>query len=93
MVLQKTVARRLLNKALQIRKEHAGFLLKSNRFIKSLQTTEREDFGKGCHTMASEPFFYDFSYQHVKRDICIPVNEDGQLKNSTLIMTKKVHVH
>ena len=28
--------------------------------------------------MASEPFFYDSAYQHVKRDIPIPVNEDGQ---------------
>ena len=28
--------------------------------------------------MASEPFFYDSAYQHVKRDIPIPINEDGQ---------------
>ena len=71
-------ARRLLNKALQIRKEHAGVLLKSIRSIRSLQITQRNDFGKGYHTMASEPFFYDSAYQHVKRDIPIPVNEDGQ---------------
>ena len=81
-VLQRTVcrlaARRLLNKALQIRKEHAGLLLKSIRSIKSLQITQREDFGKGYHTMASEPYFYDSSYQHVKRDIPMPINEDGQ---------------
>ena len=49
-VLQKTVcrlaARRLLNKALQIRKEYAGFFLKT---IKSLQITQREDFGRLSH--------------------------------------------
>ena len=81
-VLGRTVcrlaARRLLNKAMQVRKELAGLLLKSSRSIKSLQITQREDFGIGCHTMASEPFFYDSAYQHVKRDIPIPINEDGQ---------------
>ena len=84
----------MLNKALQIRKEHAGLLLRSIRFIKSLQITQREDFGKGYHTMASEPYFYDSSYQHVKRDIPIPIYKDGQClvaNNSILIMTKKAH--
>ena len=71
-------ARRLLHKALQVRKDHAGSLLKCITSIKSLQITQRADFGKGCHTMASEPFFYDSAYQHVKKDIAIPVNEDGQ---------------
>ena len=28
--------------------------------------------------MTSEPFFYDSTYQHVKRDISIPINEDDQ---------------
>ena len=28
--------------------------------------------------MASEPFFDDSAYQHVKRDISIPINEDNQ---------------
>ena len=89
-VLGRTVcrlaARRLLNKALQVRKEHGGFLLKSIRSIKSLQITQREDFGKGCHTMATEPFFYDSAYQPVKRDIPIPINEDGQC-----VVAEEVH--
>ena len=58
-VLGRTVcrlgARRLLNKALQMRKEHAGYLLRS---IKSIQITQRKDFGKGCHSMSSEPFYF-----------------------------------
>ncbi len=45
-------AMRLLNKALQMRKEHAGSLLKSTR----LQIKGSEDFGVGCHTASSEPY-------------------------------------
>ena len=28
--------------------------------------------------MASEPFFYDSAYQHVKKDVSILINEDDQ---------------
>ena len=28
--------------------------------------------------MASEPYFYDSAYQHVKRDVSIPISEDDQ---------------
>ena len=44
-------ARKLLNKALQMCEEHVGYLLKS---IKSIQITQREDFGKGCQSVSSE---------------------------------------
>ncbi len=71
-------ARRLLNKALQMRKEQAGSLLQSSRAIKSVQIKGSEDFGLGCHTASSEPYFYDSAYQHVKRDSAIPVSEDGK---------------
>ena len=43
---------RLLNKALQLRKEHAGSLLKTTDAI---QITGSEDFGVDCHTASSEP--------------------------------------
>ena len=92
-VLTRTVcrlaARKLLNKSLQMRKENVGFLLKSIRSIKSTQITQREDFGKGCHTMASEPYFYDSSYQYVKRNSPIPINEDGQCLIVNEIYTDK----
>ena len=81
-VLGRTVcrvgARRLLNKALQMHKEHAGYLLNSIRSIKSIQITQTEDFGKGCHSMSSEPYVYDSAYQPVKRVTPIPINEAGQ---------------
>ncbi len=65
-------AKRLLNKALQMRKEHAGSLLKSTRLIKSLQIKGTEDCGVGCHTAYSEPYFYDSACM---RDYAIPINE------------------
>ena len=71
-------ARRLLNKALRMRREYASSLLKSNKCIKSVQINGREDFGKGSHTMVTEPYFYDSSYQLVKRETPIPINETGQ---------------
>ncbi len=70
-------AKRLLNKALQMCKEHAGSLLKSTKLIKSLEIKGSEDFGVGCHTASSEPYFYDSAYQPVKRDYAIPINEES----------------
>ena len=79
--LEQTVGRlavkRLVCKALQIRRKHAGFLLASIKLIKSISLKERNDFGKGCHTSATEPFFYEAAYHHV-RDSPIPVNERGE---------------
>ena len=71
-------ARRLLNKALQMHREYASSLLKSIKCSKSVQINGREDFGKGSHTMVTEPYFYDSSYQLVKRETPIPINETGQ---------------
>ena len=71
-------ARRMLNKTLQMRKEHVGSSLKSIRSIKSIQITQTEDFGKGCHSASSEPYSYDTSYHPVKRDSPVPINEAGQ---------------
>ena len=48
-------AKRLCNKALQLRKEHVGTLLKTTRAVQSLKIKGRDDFGEGCHSTASEP--------------------------------------
>ena len=81
-VLHKAVcrmaARRLLNKSLQTRKEHVGSLLKACRLIKSLQIEGKEDFGEGCHTASTEPYFYDSCYQIVQRDYALPIDENGK---------------
>ena len=49
-------AKRLLNKALQVRKEHAGSLLKMARSIQSLHIKGKQDFGETSHTASTEPF-------------------------------------
>ena len=81
-VVGKTVCRlganRLLNKALQMRKEQAGSLLKTTRSIQSLQMRGSEDFGEGCHTAATEPYYYDSAYQLVKRPYAIPIDKRGR---------------
>ena len=60
-------AKRLLNKALQVRKEYAGSLLKTVRTVQSMQISGAEDFWEGCHTVSTEPYFYDAAYKPVKR--------------------------
>ena len=61
-------ARRLLNKSLQTRKENVGTLLKACRLIKSLQIEGKEDFGEGCHTASTEPYYYDAAFTSLSRE-------------------------
>ena len=62
----KIAAKKVLNKALQLRKENVGSLLKNIRLIKCLDIKENEDFGEGVHSAASEPYYFDASYWLVK---------------------------
>ena len=70
-------ARRLVNKSLCVRKEHAGCLLKATRDIKRLGIKGEEDFGDAIHTASSEPYFYDSAYQQVQRHTAVPNDERG----------------
>ena len=70
-------AKKLCNKALQLHKEHAGTLLKTTRAVQKLKIKGRDDFGEGCHTTASEPYYYDSAYHPVKRPSTIPIRENG----------------
>ena len=71
-------AKRLLNKALQVRKEHAGSSLKMARSIQSLNIRGKQDFGESSHTASTEPYSYDSAYQLVKRPYAIPIDENGR---------------
>ena len=79
-------AKKLLNKALQVRKEYAGSLLKTVKTVQSLQISGAEDFGEGCHTASTEPFFYDSAYKPVKRDYALPIDECGKCVLATEIV-------
>ena len=79
MTVCRLAAQRLVNKALQVRKEHAGLLLGSLKSIKSIKLNEESGFGKSCHTRSTEPFFYEAAYQPVVvKDTPIPINERGE---------------
>ena len=80
-------AKRLLNKALQVCKEHAGSLLKTIRTVQSMQISEADDFGEGCHTASTEPYFYDSAYNPVKREFALPVDEYGRCILATEVAT------
>ena len=67
-------AKRLCNK---LRKEHAGTLLKTTRAVQNLKIKGQDDFGEGCHTTASEPYYYDSAYLLVKRPSAVPIKENG----------------
>ena len=70
-------AKRLCNKALQLRKDHVETLLKTTRAVQSLKINGRDDLGEGCHTTASEPYYYDSAYHFVKRPSAISIRENG----------------
>ena len=70
-------AKKLCNKALKLRKEHVGTLLKTTRAVQKLTMKGRDDFGEGCHTTGSEPYYYDSAYHPVKRPSAIPIKGNG----------------
>ena len=80
-------AKRLLNKALQVRKEHAGSLLKTSRTVQSMQIKGAEDFGEGCHTASTEPYFYDSAYKPVKKKYALPIDESGKCILASKLIT------
>ena len=62
-VVCKIAAKNVLNKALQLRKENVGSLLKNIRLIKCLDIKENEGFGEGVHSAASEPYCTCYYYR------------------------------
>ena len=52
----RVTAKKLLNKALQICREHADSLLQAARLVQSMQLTDKNDFGDGFHMASTEPF-------------------------------------
>ena len=48
------------------------------RLIKNLKIDGKEDFGEGCHTASTEPYYYNTAYKLVKRDYTLPIDENGK---------------
>ena len=72
-------AKKLLNKALQIRREHAGSLLQAARLVQTMELTDKNDFREGCHMASNEPLFYDSAYKLVKREYALPMDTNGDV--------------
>ena len=88
----KIAAKKVLNKALQVRKVHVGSLLKNIRLIKCLDIKEKEDFGKRVHSAASEPYYFDAAYQLVEIDLPIPVDENGKCMITNIITNPDIEI-
>ena len=71
-------AKRLVNRALRLRKHYAGSLLRSIRSITKIEITEKVDIGEGLHSARSEPSFYESAYQYVDRPDSMSVVSIGQ---------------
>ena len=80
-------AKTVVNKALSDRRYQAGKFLGTVKLVKRTLFKNSTDFGKGCHTANSEPYFYDASYSLVKkksdgmpidRRPPIPIDESGK---------------
>ena len=84
----KVAARRLVSKALQIRKDFAGCLIKATRVINGFTLKGEEDFGDCGHCASSEPYFYDTAYHLVNRDLSIPVDQSGKCVVAEEILSK-----
>ena len=74
----RVAAKKLLNKALQICREHAGSLLQAARLVQSMELTDKNHFGDSCHMASTEPFFYDFAYKLVKKEYALPIETNGR---------------
>ena len=84
----KVAARRLVNKALQKRKDLARCLIKAIRVINGFTLKGEEDFGDCGHCASSEPYFYDTAYHLVKRDLSFPVDQSGKCVVAEEILSK-----
>ena len=83
----RVAAKKLLNKALQIRMEHAGSLLQAARLVQSMELTDKNDFSEGCHMASTELFLYDFAYKLVKREHALPIDANGRCITAKKVCT------
>jgi len=76
----RVAAKRLLNKSLETRREYVGSLLKACRLIKSLKIDRKEDFGEGCHTASTEPYYYDTATSLSRETTLYPLTRMGSVE-------------
>ena len=83
-------AKRLVGKSLQLRKKYAGLLLNSIKHAKSIQLEAKSDFGKGCRTRSTEPYFYEAAYLYVRDSLSMWMGKESVwLLEPTLRVTQQ----
>ena len=60
--IAQVAAHRLIAKALQIRKQYVGLLLKTVKHECGLHIKGQCDFGEGLHSVRCEPYYYESIY-------------------------------
>lgn len=74
-------AHRLIAKALQIRKQYVGLLLKTVKHVCRLHIKGQCDFGEGLHSVRSEPYYYERSVYVV--DSCGRCCQDIEVRDDS----------
>ena len=82
-------AKKLVARSLQLRRKYAGFLLNTIKLVKSIQLKTRDDFGKGCHTQTTEPYFYEAAYQYVRESPSLSMSMVNVLLPTRLHLGKR----
>ncbi len=94
--LASITAKQLVSKALQVRKQYVGNLLRCIRPIRALRLQTLEQFHMGQHTQSAEPYFGDSCYNLITSCRPIAVAEDGKcmlpgVAHTSLKQSKKLH--
>ena len=94
--IAQVAAHRLIAKALQIRKQYVGILLKTVKHVCELHMKGQCDFGEGLPSICSEPYYYEsiYYFEHMRSvfvvDCCgrccqdIEVHDDSTKYGSVL---------
>ena len=53
-------------------------MLQVARLVQSMELTDKNDFGDGCHMASTEPLFYDSAYKLVKKEFVLPIDTNGR---------------
>ena len=79
--IAQVAAHRLIRKAMQLRKQHIGVLLKTVRNVCGLDIKEQCDFGAGLHSAHSEPYYYESVYNFEHRPSVLVVDSCGKCRS------------
>ena len=71
-------SRQLLNRVLKYRRACAAELLGTIRSVKTVEISNKDDFGDTRHMASTEPYVYDSAYQLIKRQQALPVDKQGK---------------